>query len=114
MFNGASALHTTIFLLVTAAAVVGQFSDARTTEVGLAHGFAEENPVGYWLIKLLGAPGIYALKCAAAPLVGVILYAAFGWNYGTAMAGFFAGLGFALGITNYRLIKQSNPTLKVF
>lgn len=114
MFPGANALHDTIFALVTAAAVVGQYSDARTTEVGLQHGFAEANPVGYWLIKHLGAKGIYALKCAVAPAVGVALFALFGWDYGTATATLFAGLGFALGITNYRLIKQSDPTLKIF
>lgn len=114
MFYGASLVHTLIFVAAILAAVVGQFSDARTTQVGLEHGFAESNPVGYWLIKKLGIRGIYILKCAVFPATAVVFYALFGWNYGTVIALFFAGLGFPLGISNYLLIKKSDPNVSIF
>jgi hypothetical protein len=114
MFNGATASHDAIFVATLLAAVVGQFSDCRTTQVGLTNGLAEANAIGYWLIEKLGITGIYILKCLILPLIGLLLFALVGWNYGSALECFFAGLGFTLGIMNYRLIKKWNPGLKVF
>lgn len=94
------------FFLADAACLLGQFTDCRTTEVGLANGDTEANPIGKWLISKLTITGLYALKVGAVPMTCAIVY---GYDYklGLALAAIGAGAGWAMGIRNYLSLRKA-------
>jgi len=101
-----------VFFLTTTAAILGQFSDARTTEVGLDHGFNEGNSVGAKLIKKLGISDVYAIKCGVLPFLGGLLLAFNHELAGIYTESFIAGAGFVFGVLNFLKLRKSNVTFK--
>lgn len=101
-----SLLHDAVIFGLTAAAGLGQLLDCRTTEVGLANGDTEGNPIGRWLIAKVGITGAYAIKVGALPIIGAIVYGAVGFTYGVILPALFAAAGFTVGIKNYLLLRK--------
>lgn len=101
-----NAVHNGVMFGLTALAAVGQFTDTRTTDVALQHGFVEANKFGSWLIKKVGIGAVYAIKSVALPILSEVIFAVAGYPYGVATAAIFAGLGFGLGIHNYLLLRK--------
>jgi hypothetical protein len=84
-----------IFFLVTVAAILGQFSDVRTTDVALQHGFVESNLIAY------------AFKCGVLPFLGVLPLM---WNHevlGVHIELGVAVVGFVFGIWNYLKLRKA-------
>lgn len=91
-------------------AVLGQFLDARTTEVALQNGFKEANPIGRFLIGKLGISGTYAIKCAAFPAIFLFLAVSRYSLAGVLGFVFLAVLGFLLGILDWRKLSAAKIT----
>jgi len=98
-------------------AVLGQFFDAFTTQIGLnnpASGFTEANPIAAGIIKYLGFTGLYALKLAVIPML--VLFIALGptkslgaVSYPGAYFGESAwgAIGLVFGTLNYLTLKKA-------
>jgi hypothetical protein len=101
------------FFILGSAAMLGQFLDARTTEVFLTAKVATEgNPVDAFIIKHLGFVGNYAIKCVGLPFFAVMAAVYSGFGTGMILAGGFAAFGWSAGIWNY--IKCKKAGLSVF
>ena len=100
-------MHSVIFFAVDSLAMLGQLADCRTTEVGLAHGFAEGNSFAAKIYSKIGSAGFYALKCMVLPFAAALTFGFEGWAYGVVVAVPFAAIGFIAGIKNYLLLKKS-------
>lgn len=98
-------MNSWVFLLYVAA-TLGQFLDDRTTEVALAHGFVEANPIGKWLISKVGVQGMYFVKTAALP-VAVTIFAALHPHYGMPLQVLVAGLGWGVGVANALKLRKA-------
>ena len=61
-------MNNGLVFILFALASFGQFLDTRTTEVALATGLAEANPIGRFLINKLGITPAYILKSAVLPI----------------------------------------------
>lgn len=96
-----------VFFLATAAGILGQFTDARTTEVGLQHGLVEANALMAKLIKKVGISPIYALKCAVLPATGALALGLGHEHAAIVMEAGFAAAGFALGVLNYLKLRKA-------
>ena len=90
-----------IFFLAAVAAILGQFSDARTTDVALQHGFVESNPIAAPIIKKLGISPLYAFKCGVLPAIGALVLGLGHEHAAIYTDAAIAGVGFVLGIVNY-------------
>ena len=99
-----------LFFISYAFALLGQFSDTRTTEVALSKGFTEANPIGKFLIAHLGISGTYALKVGALPIAFAPLALLIGFKYASVCEFVVGVLGFTLGVINFIKLKKAGVT----
>lgn len=91
-----------LYFLAVALALVGQAADCYTSQVGLAHGGKEANPILRFIISHAGFTGMWLFKVLGyAFLFPVISDAVGGLWYGQAGAFVAAGWGFLAGVINY-------------
>ncbi len=106
-----STLVQFLFFLFTGLSIIGQLGDTRTTSAALTltKGVVEGNPVALWLFKKIGNNATYALKC----ILPVILAAAafeISPKTGVGLSIFSAGIGFAMTIRNFAVLKKAGFT----
>ena len=98
--------------IAVALALAGQMGDCYTTEIALAHGMSEGNPIARWLTSHIGNTGLTLLKCVGAaivlPMVTMILG---GYELSAIIAGVIAVIGFVAAGLNYRLMRKHNIPL---
>jgi hypothetical protein len=93
-------------------ALAGQLGDCYTTEVSLAHGMVEGNPIAAWLQKKIGQTGLTILKCAGAAITLPMLTTIFaGITYGCVVAGIIGGIGVFATVKNYLLMRKNHIPL---
>lgn len=101
-----------LYFLAMVLALTGQAADCYTSQVGLAHGQKEFNPIlrfivahagltGMWLFKVLGYAFLFP---AISEVVG-------GLWYGQAGAFVAAGWGFIAAVVNYFLLRSKKISI---
>jgi len=105
-------LHITLFIAFYVLGVLGQFSDDRTTQVALAHGATEGNPIGAFLLKHLGTVGLYVIKTGIFPAaaLALALFSPSEFEPAVLLQCFVAAVGFGAGIYNYFGLKSKGVT----
>lgn len=94
--------------------LAGQLGDCYTTEIGLAHGLAEGNPIAKWIVSKIGNTGATLLKCVGFatvfPMLSYILSHQLVWAFVGAEIPVI-GLGWYASVTNYLLLKKNKIAL---
>ncbi len=103
-----------LLFIAVALALAGQLSDIITTDVALAHGWAETISAPAKLIKWLGVTALTGIKVVGfgivAPLLTTIIELHFnapGYAAGTCVALAASAAGFFAGVTNYLRLKAA-------
>lgn len=99
-----------IFVLTTLA-IASQFGDTYTTQIGLAHGATEVNPVGKWLLSKLPIQAIYPIKCAVLPLGALMLANLGGTVPMVIVESIIAAGGVFACVYNYLTLRKANISL---
>ena len=96
-----------VAFVAVALALAGQMSDCYTTEIALAHGMAEGNPIARFLTAHIGNTGITLLKCVGAAIVlPMTTMIVAGYELSAIVAGVIAVIGFVAAGLNYRLMRK--------
>lgn len=94
-------------IIAAVAASIGQFLDARTTEVALKSKIGREtNPVARFIIERVGFVGLYVVKAALFPAIGLGLHS-------TNTLFFISAFGVACATWNYFKVLRPH-SLKIF
>ena len=97
--------------VIVALAVAGQTFDARTTQVGMAYGETELNPIIHWLTTTHGMGPMYALKIALAVAVPIVAYG-LSPLFGVLAALAIGAAGAVAGLSNYLPLRKKG--IKIF